>query len=147
VCGSQGGPCDPTTNDDAGGTPASQLLSDYTRTYLQVVRDFAKYFNRSPDELGPAEIRTYQAHLFEERKLEARTIGLCTSALRFLFVKTLKRPYLFEEIPYPKRPQRLPIILSQEEAARLIESASNLFHRAMLMTLYATGMGGRSYAG
>lgn len=111
-----------------------------TRTYLQIVRDFAKYFNRSPDQLGPAEIRVYQAHLFEKRKLEARTVGLCTSALRFLFVKTLKRPYLFEEIPYPKRPQRLPIILSQEEAARLIESASNLFHRAMLMTLYATGM-------
>ena len=111
-----------------------------TRTYLQIVRDFAKHFNRPPDQLGPAEIRTYQAHLFEERKLEARTVGVCTSALRFLFVKTLRRPYLFEEIPYPKRPQRLPIILSQEEAARLIESASNLFHRAMLMTLYATGM-------
>jgi len=111
-----------------------------TRSYLQIVRDFAKHFNRPPDQLGPAEIRTYQAHLFEERKLEPRTVGLYTAGLRFLFVKTLKRPYLFEELPYPKRPQTLPIILSQEEAARLIESASNLFHRAMLMTLYATGM-------
>ena len=74
-----------------------------TRTYLRIVRDFAKYFNLSPDQLRPTEIRTYQAHLFEERKLEARTVGLCTAALRFLFLKTLKRPYLFEEIPYPKR--------------------------------------------
>jgi len=111
-----------------------------TRSYLQIVRDFAKHFHRPPDQLGPAEIRTYQAHLLEERKLEPRTVGLYTAGLRFLFVKTLKRPYPFEELPYPKRPRRLPIILSQEETARLIESASNLFHRAMLTTLYSTGM-------
>ena len=111
-----------------------------TRTYLQIVRDFAKHFNRSPDQLGPAEIRTYQAHLLEERKLEPRTVGLYTAGLRFLFVKTLKRPYPYEDLPYPKQPRRLPIILSQEEVTRLIESASNLFHRAMLMTLYSTGM-------
>jgi integrase/recombinase XerD len=89
-----------------------------TRSYLQIVRDFAKHFHRPPDQLGPAEIRTYQAHLLEERKLEPRTVGLYTAGLRFLFVKTLKRPYPFEELPYPKRPRRLPIILSQEETAR-----------------------------
>lgn len=111
-----------------------------TRSYLQIVRDFAKHFNRSPEQLGPDEIRTYQAYLLEERKLEARTVGLHTAALRFLFVRTLKRPYLYEDLPYPKRPRRLPIILSQDEAARMIESASNLFHRAMLMTLYSTGV-------
>jgi site-specific recombinase XerD len=111
-----------------------------TRSYLQVVRDFAKHFHRPPDQLGPAEIRTYQAHLLEERKLEPRTVGLYTAGLRFLFVKTLKRPYPFEELPYPKQPRRLPIVLSREETARLIESASNLFHRAMLTTLYSTGM-------
>src|SRR5688572_32251883 len=72
-----------------------------TRTYLQIVRDFAKHFNRSPDQLGPDEIRAYQAYLLEGRKLEPRTIGLYTAGLRFLFVKTLKRPYLYEELPYP----------------------------------------------
>jgi integrase/recombinase XerD len=111
-----------------------------TRTYLHIVYDFAKHFNRSPDQLGPADIRSYQAYLIEDRKLEARTVGLYTAGLRFLFVKTLRRPYLLEELPYPKQPRRLPIILSQDEAARLIESASNLFHRALLMTLYSTGM-------
>ncbi len=50
-----------------------------TRSYLQIVRDFAKHFNRPPDQLGPAEIRTYQAHLLEERKLEPRTVGLYTA--------------------------------------------------------------------
>ena len=60
--------------------------------------------------------------------------------MRFFFCKTLKRNYPVEEVPYPRAPRKLPIILTQEEAIRLIDSASNLFLRAMLMTLYSTGM-------
>jgi len=111
-----------------------------TRTYLSVVRDFAKHFNKPPDQLGLEEIRQYQVHLLEERKLLPKTVCLQTSALRFFFVKVLKRPYPIEELPYPKGVRRLPIILSQEEAVALINSASNLMHRAMLMLLYSTGI-------
>ena len=111
-----------------------------TRCYLHAVEDFAKYFHRSPYHLGPDHIRQYQVHLFRDRKLSPGTIGLRTCALRFLFVKTLRRPYLPDHIPFPKRPMRLPTVLSQEEVARLIDSARNLMHRAMLMTLYATGL-------
>jgi len=110
------------------------------RGYLKVVEAFAKYFHRSPDQLGPEQIRAYQAYLFTERKLNARTVGHHTAALRFFFCKTLKRAYPIEEVPYPKAPRRLPTILTQDEAIRLIDSASNLFHRAMLMTVYSTGM-------
>jgi hypothetical protein len=66
-------------------------------------------------------------------------LGRC-AALRFLFVKTLRRPYLLDEIPFPKRPRELPTVLSPDEVARLIDPARNLMHRAMLMTLYATGL-------
>jgi hypothetical protein len=100
----------------------------------------ANHFHRSPDQLGPEEIRAYQVYLFTERKLGARTVGHHTAALRFFFCKTLNRNYPVEEVPYPRASRRLPIILTQEEAVRLIDSASNLFHRAMLMTLYSTGM-------
>ena len=110
------------------------------RSYLSIVRDFAKHLNKPPDQLGLDEFRQYQAHLIEGRKLEARTVCYQTSALRFFFVKTLQRPYQLDEFPYPKRPRRLPLILSQDEAVTLINSASNLFHRAMLMTLYSTGV-------
>jgi integrase/recombinase XerD len=109
-------------------------------TYLKVVEDFARYFHRPPDELGKEHIRAYQVHLFQERKLGARTVGLHTAALRFFFCRTLKRMYPVEEVPYPRAPRRLPIILTREEAIRLIDSASNLFHRAMLITMYSTGM-------
>ena len=109
-------------------------------SYIKIVADFAKYFQRPPDQLGPDDIRAYQLHLLHERKQGVRTVGTQTAALRFFFCKTLKRNYPVEEVPYPRAPRKLPIILTQDEAIRLIDSASNLFHRAMLMTLYSTGM-------
>src|SRR5277367_1371099 len=110
------------------------------RSYIYAVEDFAKYFHSSPERLGPEHIRQYQAYLFRERKLSAGTIEGRTAALRFLFVKTLRRPYLPDHIPFPKRRRRMPTVLSQEEVARLIDSAQNLMHRTMLMMLYGTGL-------
>jgi site-specific recombinase XerD len=110
------------------------------KRYVHVVRDFAEYFQRSPDKLGPEHIRPYQAYLFQTKKLAPATVSQCVSALRFLFVKTLRRHFLAEHIPYPKQPRPLPAVLSPEEVARLIDSARNLFHRTLLMTLYSTGM-------
>src|SRR3954464_14168719 len=108
--------------------------------YIKTVADFAKYFQRPPDQLGSDEIRQYQLYLLKERKQGVRTVGTQTAALRFFFCKTLKRNYPVQEEPYPRAPRKLPIILTQEEAVRLVDSASNLYHRAMLMTLYSTGM-------
>ena len=101
---------------------------------------YGVYFGRSPHLLGPEHIRQYQAHLFRDRKLAAATVECRTSALRFLYVKTLRRPYQHEQIPFPKRLRPLPTVLSQEEVALLIDSAPNLMYRAMLMTMYGTGV-------
>src|SRR5262249_56952201 len=94
----------------------------------------------APNQLGPEQIRQYQAHLFQVKKLTPATVSQYASALRFFFVKTLRRSFLAEHIPFPKQPRRLPAVLSPEEVARLIESASNPFHRTLLMTLYSTAM-------
>src|SRR5258707_8130169 len=110
------------------------------RAYIHAVEDFAKYFHRSPDRLGPEHIREYQVHLFRDCKLSPGTIEGRSAALRFLFVKTLRQPYLPDHIPFPKRQRRMPTVLSQEEVTRLIASAQNLMHRIMLMMLYATGL-------
>src|SRR5437016_1865685 len=109
------------------------------RAYLMAVRQFAEYFHRPPDQLGPVHIRGFQSYLLREKKLSPRSVVQRVSALRFLFVKTLKRHYMLEHIPFPKIVRRLPIVLSQDEVGRLIDSASNLLHRTMLMTLYSTG--------
>jgi integrase/recombinase XerD len=110
------------------------------KTYIRIVRDFAAYFHRSPDKLGPEHIRQYQAYLFQSKKLSTASVSQYVSAIRFLFVKTLRRHFLTEHIPFPKSPRRLPIVLSPEEVTRLIDAARNLYHRTLLMTLYSTAM-------
>jgi integrase/recombinase XerD len=110
------------------------------RAYVRIIRELSAYFRKPPDRLGPEHMRVFQTYLFRERKLHARTIVQYSAALRFFFVKTLKRHYMLENIPLPKEPRTLPTVLSQAEVTTLIESASNLMHRAILMTLYATGM-------
>ncbi len=109
------------------------------RCYLSAVADFARYFHRPPDQLRPQHIREYQAYLFRERKLDATSVTQKLAALRFFFIKTLRKPWSVAETPYPKQVRRLPLVLSQEEVARLINSARNPFDRVLLMTLYATG--------
>jgi site-specific recombinase XerD len=110
------------------------------KTYVRIVRDFAQHFHCSPNQLGPEQIRQYQAHLFQTKKLAPATVSQYASALRFFFVKTLHQHFLAEHIPFPKQPRRLPTVLSPEEVTRLIESASNLYYRTLLMTLYSTGI-------
>jgi site-specific recombinase XerD len=111
-----------------------------TRIYLHSVEEFARYFNTPPDRLGLEHVRQYQAHLFTDRKLEAVSVAQQVSALRFFFLKTLKRPWLVDDMPVPKRPIRLPEVLSREEVERLIESAANPLHRIWLLILYGTGL-------
>jgi integrase/recombinase XerD len=108
--------------------------------YLRAVAEFSFHFHCPPNQLGPQHIRQYQAHLFGQRKLAPSTVTQRLAALRFFYIKTLRKPWSIAETPYPKKVQRLPIILSPEEVAQLIDSALTPFHRILLMTLYATGV-------
>jgi integrase/recombinase XerD len=109
------------------------------RHYLRAVEDFARHFNCSPDRLGPRHIREYQAELFEKRKLSANSVGQHLAALRFFYIKTLRKAWSIAETPYPKKTRRLPTILSREEVAQLLHAARTPGERILLMTLYATG--------
>src|SRR5580658_5172583 len=100
-----------------------------TRSYIRTVEDFARRFNRPPDRLGPRHIREYQAELFQKRKLSAGSVAIRLAALRFFYVKTLKKSWSVAETPYPKKTRRLPMILSQEEVAQLINAAPNAGYR------------------
>jgi integrase/recombinase XerD len=108
--------------------------------YLRAVAEFSFHFHLPPNQLGPEHIRQYQAHLFGRRKLAPSTVTQHLAALRFFYIKTLRKPWSIAETPYPKKVQRLPIILSPEEVTQLIDSALTPFHRILLMTLYATGV-------
>jgi integrase/recombinase XerD len=110
-----------------------------TRSYIRTVEDFARRFNRPPDRLGPRHIREYQAELFQKRKLSPGSVTQHLAALRFFYIKTLKKPWSIGETPDPNRAFHLPSILSQEEVTQLIDSALSPYHRILLMTLCATG--------
>jgi site-specific recombinase XerD len=104
------------------------------------VAQFAQHFGKRPDQLGPDELRTYQAYLLRERKLAVGSVVAQVAALRFFYLRVLKLHGLREDLPYPKDHRRLPTVLSLEEVTQLINAAGNLLHRALLMTLYGTGM-------
>ncbi len=109
------------------------------RSYLHGVEHFSRYFHRRPDQLGPEDIRKYQAMLFTQLKFSPNTVILRLASLRFFYIHVLKRGWSIAETPYPKKVRHLPQVLSQEEVARLIDAAESPFHRILLMTLYATG--------
>ena len=111
------------------------------RTYLGAVQQFAEYFHRSPEQLGPEQLRRYQVFLLQEKKLEPSTVEVRISALRFLYKRVLRRrDFTHDDLIFPKVPEKLPLVLSQEEVARLIDAAPSRLYRMILVLLYATGL-------
>jgi integrase/recombinase XerD len=109
-------------------------------SYLHQVSSFANYFHQSPEALGPAEVLAYQLYVTNERKLAPGTLSIIATALRFVFHVTLKREWALEEIPIPKAPVKLPVILSREEVNRFLDCIASRKHRTILMTAYAAGL-------
>lgn len=108
--------------------------------YIRALRDFAAHYHLPPNRLGPKQIRQYQLHLMREKGLAPKSVVQKMAAMKFFYAHVLRRSFRWEELPYPKTRNPLPIILSQDEVRRIIDAASDLFQRAILMTLYSTGM-------
>src|SRR5579862_345327 len=110
------------------------------RIYLHSVAEFARHFSASPDQLGVEHIRRYQWFLIKHKHVSPSTFIQTVCALRFLYTHTLDRKIAIERIPFPRRERKLPLILSREEVKALLEASRTLRHRAMLATLYGTGL-------
>lgn len=110
-------------------------------TYVLQVSLFARYFSKPPDQLGPEEIRSYQVYLTNEKKLAPGSILIAVAALRFLYKVTLHKDWSVEDIiPAPKKPQKLPVVLSAEEVQRFLSCVPSLKHRTILTICYAAGL-------
>jgi len=109
--------------------------------YLMQVSLYARHFRRSPEGLGPRNIRDYQVYLTNEKKLAPGSISIATSALRFLYTVTLKRPWDAEAVlPLPKAQQTLPVILSPEEVRQFLSCVPRRKGRTVLTVCYAAGL-------
>lgn len=117
-------------------------LAPLTQTaYVEHVLRFACYFGRSPEQLGPAEIRTWLVHLAQDKHLAASSIAVTVAALRFLYATTLKRTWtLADDIPTGRQSTKLPIVLSPEEVGQFLNAVRLLKHRAILTVCYAAGL-------
>ena len=117
-------------------------LAPNTQTsYVQQVSLFARHFNKSPELLGPEEIRTYQLYLTDEKKLAPSSILIAVAALRFVYKVSLKKGWTVEDvIPAPKKPEKLPVVLSPEEVLQFLDCVGSIKHRAILTTCYAAGL-------
>lgn len=117
-----------------GLTPKTQKI------YLREVSNYAKYFGKSPEELGEKELREYLLYLLNERKLSKGTYRFYYQGLKFLYKQTLKREEVVEKIRCPKRKKTLPVVLDLAEIKALLSVMENLKHRAILTITYCAGL-------
>jgi integrase/recombinase XerD len=111
-----------------------------TRSYVRIVEHFRRHTGGRLDRLGPDAIRQYHLSLLQEGRVSVETVVTHVCALRFFCRHVLRRRNVHEDLPYPKRRDRLPVVLSPEEVQRLIAGAKNLYHRTLLLTLYGAGL-------
>ena len=109
-------------------------------TYVAQVAHFARHFGRSPELLGPEEVRQYQLYLVNERHVSWSYFNQAVCALRFLYHHTLGRDWAVTHIPFPRQPRKLPVVLSQAEVRRFLDAIKKLKYRALLTTVYAAGL-------
>jgi site-specific recombinase XerD len=109
------------------------------RSYIRSVRSCCRYCDRRPAELTFEDVRQYQLHL-TQCGLAPASINGAMVALRFFFRVTLKRPEVIDYIPIVRQPQRLPVVMTPQEVASLLEAAPSLKWRTALSVAYGAGL-------
>ncbi|HEU4377292.1 MAG TPA: tyrosine-type recombinase/integrase [Hyphomicrobiaceae bacterium] len=107
--------------------------------YLQRVKNFAAFLGRSPDTASFEDVRRYQLHLTTSG-VGVPTLNQAVSTLRFFFRVTLKRHDILEHTHFVREPRKLPVVLSPEEVARLLDAAPGLKYKAALSVAYGAGL-------
>ncbi len=108
--------------------------------YVGAVRRFAEHFGRSPDTLGAEEVRTFLLAVAEERGWSWSTANQALCGLKFFYRHVVGRPLEIDKVPFRKRKQPLPTVLSEAEVTRLLSAPMSLKMRTVLMTLYSAAL-------
>jgi integrase/recombinase XerD len=107
--------------------------------YIRAVKGFSTFLGASPDRASFEDLRRYQLHLVASGA-GSPTINHAATALRFLFLVTLRKPQVVARLPFIREPRKLPVVLSPEEVARLLDAAPSLKYRAALSVAYGAGL-------
>jgi integrase/recombinase XerD len=107
--------------------------------YIRAVKGFSAFLGASPDTASFEDLRRYQLHLASSHA-GVPTINHTVTALRFLFTVTLRKPGVVARLPFIREPRRLPVVLSPEEVARLLDAAPGLKYKAALSVAYGAGL-------
>ena len=118
---------------------ARRFSEDTKRDYVRNVRKFAAFLGRSPDTATSEDLRRYQLHMAQQQASPG-TINAAIAALRFFFTVTLEKPDLVRPLRTVTKPRKAPVVLSQEEVARLLEAAPSLKYKAALSVAYGAGL-------
>ena len=110
------------------------------RVYVNAVAAFARHFGKSPELLGPEDIRAYQVHLVREKRATWSSLNITVCALRFLYGTTLGKDWAIDHIPYARKESVLPAVPSQAEVKRMLERVQALDELALLMVAYSGGL-------
>jgi site-specific recombinase XerD len=108
-------------------------------TYVSHVLRFSKFHGRSPDLLGPEEVRTYQLHL-RNQGVSWSLFNQAVCALKFFYRVTLQVTWPVEHIPFGRRPRTVRVVLSQDEVVCFLAAVANPVYRMALMTAYGAGL-------
>jgi integrase/recombinase XerD len=118
----------------------ARRFSEATRKdYVRHVRTFAAFLGRSPDTATSDDLRRFQLHMAQQQ-VSPWSINAAIAALRFFFTETLERPDLVRPLRIVNEPRKAPVVLSQEEVARLLEAAPGLKYKAALSVAYGAGL-------
>ena len=109
------------------------------QAYVAAVVRFTKHFGRSPDQLGPEQVRDFQLHLLAQR-VSWSLFNQIVCGLRFFFSVTLQRSATLPLIPYGKKPKTQPVVLSPDEVRRFFRAVPPGRFLLMLRAIYACGL-------
>jgi integrase/recombinase XerD len=107
--------------------------------YIRTIKDLAAFIGQSPDKASFEDVRCFQLRL-AENGAQIPILNHTVSALRFFFRVTLKRYEIVEHTHFIHEPRKLPVVLSPEEVAWLLDAAPALKYRAALSVAYGAGL-------
>ncbi len=110
------------------------------KVYLGHLDRFERHFGTGPDMLNAKHVREYLLVLSEKEGVSTAYRDQAVSALKFLYTAVLKRPFVSDKLPRPKKEHKLPSVLSRREVIKLLNAVRNVKHRSILMTIYSSGL-------